>query len=213
MALRWLSVVILGAALLGACGDDSGSKAKDAGNNNDAGKTPAKDAGPAMITCGASKCTAPPIMLPANIPISADVLAAAGFTTEVCCAGAASAQVCGVTQSSLIPDGSCLAQGQVGRAANSEAECPSQSTTIMGFPFMTTGCCRKDNKCGVDLGLIGVGCLENSEANRISGMGALMSDAAVPMLPIKSCDYASPADAGHDSSTGGNDSGNSDAAF
>jgi hypothetical protein len=204
MALRWLATVIVSAALLGACGDDE-KKATDAGTdageagkggNGGTGGTPAEP-----IQCGATECAPPVVTLPEGgipdspIPITPDIIASFGFGPENCCAGA-NKDICGVTQSSLIMDGSCLERDQPGRPAPAD-ECPAGSATIMTFELPLMGCCRPDNKCGVDLGLLGVGCLETTEAARIQGMGggaAGMFDASLPVIEPKDCVYAPSSD-------------------
>jgi hypothetical protein len=205
--------VILGAALLGACGDDK-KTATDSGT--DSGKEPVKDSGTENmnVMCGKNTCTPPEIMLPADggimiggMTIDPSLIASAGFGPVACCT---TDMKCGVTQPMLIMDGSCLEQNQEGRPAK-EAECPGQSTDLMGFKLMQGGCCRPDNKCGIDLGILGVGCLERTEAARIAGMGgggalpfdAGMFDASVPMLEAKSCVYMPSKDDG-----GSGDAGN-----
>jgi hypothetical protein len=201
MALRWLSVLVLGAALLGACGDDTTKAAKDAGT--DSGPTAGKGGGggggtggtaPEAIMCGTTKCDPPEIAVPdgglmfGGMTVSPALIAMFGVGPENCCAGAKQ-DICGVTQSMLIMDGTCLERTQAGRTSK-ETECPGSTTSIMGFDLPLTGCCRPDNKCGIDLGILGVGCLERTEAGRIGMMGASMTDAALPDLSAKSCVYA-----------------------
>jgi hypothetical protein len=172
----------------------------------DSGSTPATDSGTAatMITCGTKSCTAPMVNLPdggiGGLVITPDQLAMV-VSPMVCCSGA-SKDVCGVTQSTVIPDGTCVEQMQKG-APN--AVCPAQSVTVMGLAVPLKGCCKPSNKCGVDVGILGVGCLERTEFSKI-GMMAAVADGGMPLpaLQVITCDYtAGSTDAG----PGGSDSG------
>lgn len=201
MGRRFLTVVALGAALLGACGDDDKKPAKDAGMDSGmdsgggtAGTKADSATPPDMIMCDAKQCTTPEVMLPdgfmvMGIPVTPELLVSFGYGPQVCCAGDGE-DICGVTQPTLIPSGECLEQNQLGRPS-SEAECPApeQGLSVMGFELPLTTCCRADDKCGIDLGILGVGCLENTELTRIGMMGGAMTDAAPPMFDAKACTY------------------------
>lgn len=206
MEKRWFGVLFVAVALLGsACGDDEEKSAKDAGTDSGSAGTGAGTGGTGgtggeTLACGTATCMAPELDLSGipgldGLPID---LGAQGFGPEVCCAGE-DKDVCGVTQSMLIPSGECLAQGQEGEP---NAACPNeeQMISVFGFPFSLplTGCCKATNECGVDLSILGVGCLERTEASRIGMMGAAQADASLDALEAIPCVFGGADDGGVD---------------
>ncbi len=233
MQLRSFGFLVVAAILIAACGSsktstpsaDAGPAKKDSAvaPKTDAGPTK-KDAGPkkdaavasTTITCAAKTCTAPrldlssliaaaPAQFAAMITPSAE--ARLGYAPEVCCNGTAKDK-CGVTNATIIPDGTCEEQNQPGKTTTL---CPTENMTFsvptMGaLPVPMKGCCKPSNKCGVDVSLMGAGCVQRTEMSRIQRMAKPTGDAAVPVALLDiNCDYASivvPTDAGtHDAST------------
>jgi hypothetical protein len=219
MHMRWLTLVLVSAVALAACSSDKKKSTppatKDAGTDSgraDSGSTPTTDAGSTATTimCGTKSCTAPTPNLSGLVPdggiggimVTPDLLAMFGFSPMVCCSGA-SKDVCGVTQSMLIPDGTCVDQMQPGKP---NAVCPTENTSVMGLPLPLKGCCKPSNKCGVDLGILGVGCLERTEFSKL-GMGVPPTDGGMPLPTYKAiaCDYSGDStgtDAGSDTDSG-----------
>jgi hypothetical protein len=224
MHTRWLTLVLVSTVALAACSSDKKKSnppaTKDAGTDSgpsDSGSTVPTDSGSTAMTimCGTKSCTAPTPNLSGIAPdggsiggfmITPDLLAMFGFGPMVCCTPK---NLCGVTQSMLIPDGTCVEQTQTGKP---DKACPNESTTVMGFPIPLNGCCKPNNKCGVDLGILGVGCLERTEASKL-GMMAPPTDGGMPLPTYKAiaCSYTGGStDAGTDAGPG-NDSGSADA--
>jgi len=212
MVKHLLNGMVAATLVLTACGSSkSNSPKQDAGS--DSGSTSNTDTdsggGAAMtMKCGTKTCTAPDIgggLIPASSLM--------GLGPTVCCAGSKEDK-CGVSVSFLGAD--CLEQDQVGEPK--KGVCPDLELTgilalAKGFsPDLGKGCCKPTNQCGVNLGLLGVGCMERSEASKL-GMnlptslpgidaGSLAIDAGpVPMLESIKCKYGVPTtvtDAGTD---------------
>jgi hypothetical protein len=189
---------LLLSAASAACGDDDtvlpplspdsgspvdGDAQVDAGR--DAAAPPATDSGtgmtPQTVTCGGQTCSAPQLDIGAllgggggALPIPPGLLD--GFTAGLlqgCCTEADMA--CGVQSDTFLGGVGCLEREQPGTP--SEA-CPDIDITInvmvLSLPLTLQGCCRsEDNLCGLDLGLLGVGCLELTVADQIQIMGTV----------------------------------------
>lgn len=205
LALLW---IVAGCGLALGCGDSDGGDAdaavaQDAGHDAgdpppfmpiDSGTAPAE----AMeFMCEETMCTVPELditslMLPAimGFEITPELIASMGYGPMGCCVDG---NKCGVTQEMLFGTGFCAEQGQVGEP---DTECPDEAADIMGLITVNlVGCCRSDNKCGVDLDLIGVGCVEREEASMIQIMGMSLPNADT--ITALDCVYgASMSDAG-----------------
>jgi hypothetical protein len=215
MQLRWLAIVMVSAALLGACGDDDSSS--DAGM--DAGRsqagTPATDSAVPlpMVECKEMpKCVAEPPDLAGFLGEENKELAAlaASFgdissfiTSGPCCTDDGA---CGVN-SDMLTGGMCVEQDQEGKP---DATCSdfmfdigsvlagSGMADLLGAvkvnPVNLKGCCRPDNKCGLELGGLGVGCVERTAASELVASGASMVDAGgvdagLVELEAMGCEY------------------------
>jgi hypothetical protein len=184
----WLA---LGLGLALGCGDSDGGEPdaaaeQDAGH--DAGKKPIVrvDSGspepePVMFMCEATECTVPELDISTlNLPpimgfeITPELIADMGYAPMGCCVDETK---CGVTQEMLFGGGFCAEQDQPGEP---DTECPSESASVMGLiTIPLEGCCRPDTKCGVNLDLIGVGCVERTQAAMIEIMGMTLPDAGM----------------------------------
>jgi hypothetical protein len=185
---RTMVVAVLAAlALVQGCGDSDADAPEDAGMDSGKETTPPpmRDAsvntGPEEFMCGQTMCTVPelniesldipPIM---GIEITPETIANMGYGPMGCCVGD-NEDVCGVTQNQLFGTGFCAEQDQEGRP---DEGCPSESADLLGLLTIDLkGCCRFNNTCGVDLGIIGVGCVEREEAAMIEIMGMALPDA------------------------------------
>ena len=210
MQLRRLAIMMVSVALLGACGDDD-SSATDAGMDagaSTAGNTaPKTDSAvpPAEIMCKSTKCVAPELDATALFGdagsafasfLTPETLASFGAAPEACCFGEAGDK-CGVS-SSMLTMGECVEANQEGKPDDT---CPALTNTIMNpalpiaIPINLPGCCRPDNKCGLDTSLLGTGCVERTAASAFAMTAAANSmidagniDAGAPLEEIK-CVY------------------------
>jgi len=181
--------------VLTACGssDDKTETKKDAGSV-DSGKGEA-DSGkpePVVVMCSSKPCSAPPLtIMGLDVSMLLGSGAGAGFAPTACCTE--KGDKCGVSQSLLLGDG-CIEQNQEGHA---DGVCPGQAAPIPLIPKFE-GCCKPNNKCGIDLSVINVGCLERTEASAIGmNLGSIAGgagvDAGAPVtLDAIACNYAKP---------------------
>jgi hypothetical protein len=235
MNVQRLSAIFAASLVVAACGSDGDSKADemdaglDAGDQGDGTDTDGTDTDgtdesePEPIPCGSNQCLPPEIdltALGAGAALLKPILEQYGITPVACCAGEAE-DTCGATQPLLIQDGTCLEQGQEGELG--DPSCEAQSIDLGGAALPIPGCCKPTGQCGFDLGLLGVGCVERTEAARIFSMApSLDPDAGPPpeVLPLN-CVFGpdpepEPEDAGTDASTpdtsdAGTDAGTGDA--
>jgi hypothetical protein len=204
LALLWM---MAGCGLVLGCGDSDGGETdagdKDAGH--DAGYTPprprvdsgSQDPEPMEFMCEDTMCTVPELdtsnlSIPAimGMVITPELIASMGFGPMGCCVEDSK---CGVTQEGLFGSGFCAEQGQVGEP---DTDCPDEQADIMGLVTVDLiGCCRSDGKCGINLDLIGVGCVERTEAAMIEIMGMTLPNA--DMIEAIDCTFgAGGSDAG-----------------
>lgn len=188
-----LGMSLVFACVLAACGDDSGGGGKDAGDDagyvppvskKDAGGDSGSTATGSFMC--ATACTTPEFMIPPGLlggadggmsaipPQLAGLLGSGASICDLamtcntgCCTGD---NKCGVKNPALTGPG-CVEQNQPGEAS---AQCPEVPvvlvsaivSTLAGGPIAVPipGCCRTDGQCGLDLGYLGMGCVERSEA-------------------------------------------------
>jgi len=197
VALLWMAS---GCVLALGCGDsdggtpDAGEEKEDAGH--DAGHTPpppridsgSTDPEAMEFMCEDTMCTVPEIdtsSLPAimGMTITPELIASMGYGPTGCCVDDTK---CGVTQEMLFGSGFCAEQAQVGEP---NTVCPDEEASLLGFLTLDLlGCCRSDNKCGVNLDLIGVGCVERTEAAMIEVMGMTLPNA--DMITAIDCTFS-----------------------
>lgn len=167
-------------------GMDAGAGTGGSGGSGGSGGTGGTSATAMTFECGATMCTTPEFMIPPGLlggadggmsaipPQLAGLLGSGASICELamtCSTGCCIDDTkCGVKNPALTgPD--CVEQNQPGEAS---AQCPEVPvvlvsaivSTLAGGPIAVPipGCCRTDGKCGLDLGYLGMGCVERSAA-------------------------------------------------
>lgn len=173
------------------CGDSDGGKpdasTPDAGHDAGMDDTPpinqvdsgSSEPEPMEFMCEQTMCTVPSLnieslMLPPimGFEVTPELIESMGFGPMGCCVDG---DKCGVTQEMIFGAGFCAEQDQAGEPST---ECPNEEAELLGLITLNLeGCCRTDNKCGLNLDLIGVGCVEREEAAMIQIMGMSLPNA------------------------------------
>jgi hypothetical protein len=106
-----------------------------------------------VVMCGSATCSVPP---------------EANGLVKACCAEEAT-NMCGLTSS--------FVKNECKPPAPPHPICPS--LTIAGAT--AAGCCTAMGKCGIDVSIIGMGCIDSSRAGGMTMIGGMMIEAPPPL--------------------------------